>query len=139
MSIRQVGEPGFLTVFSCQAGRGARFSKCSLVRQVGEPDFLTVFSCQVHNRVWVPRRLTSWTPQWGAADAEIEVPSGENTELKRSTFKALSRSAYSHTCYAYCEGFLPRLFLPLRSIHQHFFQNLSRFFLCWLWLTSVPV
>ena len=28
------------------------------------------------------------TPQWGAADAEIKVPSGENTELKRSPFKA---------------------------------------------------
>ena len=25
-------------------------------------------------------------PQWGAADAEIKVPSGENTELKRSPF-----------------------------------------------------
>ena len=24
-------------------------------------------------------------PQWGAADAEIKVPSGENTELKRSS------------------------------------------------------
>ena len=47
------------------------------------------------------------TPQWGAADAEIKVPSGENTELKRSPFKAWSRSVYSHTCYAYCQGFLP--------------------------------
>ena len=36
-------------------------------------------------------------PQWGAADAEIEVPSGENTELKRSPFRAWSRSVYSHT------------------------------------------
>ena len=27
-------------------------------------------------------------PQWGAADAEIKVPSGENTKLKRSPFKA---------------------------------------------------
>ena len=27
-------------------------------------------------------------PQWGAVDAEIKVPSGENTELKRSPFKA---------------------------------------------------
>ena len=27
-------------------------------------------------------------PQWGAADAEIKVPSGENTELKRSPLKA---------------------------------------------------
>ena len=74
-------------------------------------------------------------PQWGAADAEIKVPSSENTELKRSAFKAWSRSVYSHTCYAYCQGFLPCLFLPLRSIHLHFFQNLSRFLLCWLWLT----
>ena len=28
------------------------------------------------------------SPQWGAADAEIKVPSGENTELKRSPFQA---------------------------------------------------
>ena len=38
------------------------------------------------------------SPQWGAADAEIKVPSGENTELKRSPFKAWSKSVYSHTC-----------------------------------------
>ena len=31
-------------------------------------------------------------PQWGAADEEIKVPSGENTELKRSPFKARSKS-----------------------------------------------
>ena len=70
-------------------------------------------------------------PQWGAADAEIKVPSGENTELKRSSFQAWSRSVYSHTCYAYCQGVLPCLFLPFQSIHLHFFQNLSQFFLCW--------
>ena len=46
-------------------------------------------------------------PCVGAADAEIKVPSGENTELKRSPFKAWSRLVYSHTCYAYCQGFLP--------------------------------
>ena len=74
-------------------------------------------------------RLSScFSPQWGAADAEIKVPSGENTELKRSPFKVWSRSVYSHTCYAYCQEFLPRLFLPFRSIHLHFFQNLSQFF-----------
>ena len=27
-------------------------------------------------------------PQWEAAAADIKVPSGENTELKRSPFKA---------------------------------------------------
>ena len=28
------------------------------------------------------------TPQWGAADAEIKVPSDERTELKGSPFRA---------------------------------------------------
>ena len=72
--------------------------------------------------------LVSATPQWGAADAEIKVPSCENTELKRSPFKAWSKSVYSHARYAYCQGFLSCLFLHFRSIHLHFFQNLSRFF-----------
>ena len=43
-------------------------------------------------------------PQWGTVDAEIKAPSGENTALKRSPFKALSRSVYSYTCYAYPSG-----------------------------------
>ena len=42
-----------------------------------------------------------WLPQWRAADAEIKVPSGENTELERSPFKAWSRSVCSPTCYPY--------------------------------------
>ena len=69
-------------------------------------------------------------PQWGAADAEIKVPSGENTELKRSPFQAWSRSVYSRTCYAYWQGFLPCLFLRFQSIHLHFFQNLTQKFSC---------
>ena len=66
-------------------------------------------------------------PQWGAADAEIKVPSGENTKLKRSPFKAWSRSVYSHTCYAYCHGFFPCLFLPFWSIYLHFSKPLPIF------------
>ena len=77
--------------------------------------------------------------QWGTADAEINVPSGENTELKRCPFKAWSRSVYNHTCYAYCHGFLPCLLLPFRSIHLCFSKNSPVFFMCWLWLTPVPV
>ena len=96
-----------------------------------EPIFCIVILRTVLSR----RFLYTETPQWGAADAEIKVPPGENTELKRSPFQAWSRSVYSHTCYAYCQGYCPRLFLPYRSIHLHFFQNLSRFLLCWLWLT----
>ena len=49
-------------------------------------------------------------PRWGAADAEIKVPSGENAELKHSSSKAWSRSVYSHTRYAYCQGFLSCFF-----------------------------
>ena len=64
-------------------------------------------------------------PQWGTADAEIKVPSGEHAELKRSPFKAWCRSVYSHTCYACCQGFLPCLFLPFRSIYLHFFSKTS--------------
>ena len=64
--------------------------------------------------------LLFFTPQWGAADAEINVSSGEKTELKRSPFKARSRSVYSHTYYAYCQGSLPCLFLPFWSVYLHF-------------------
>ena len=66
-----------------------------------------------------------WLPQWRAADAEIKVPSSENTELERSPFKAWSRLVCSHTRHTYCQGFLPYLLLPFRSIHLHFFQNRS--------------
>ena len=44
--------------------------------------------------------VLSVTPQWGAADAEIKVPSVENTEFKGSPFKGWCRSVYNHTCYA---------------------------------------
>ena len=57
-------------------------------------------------------------PQWGAADAEIKVPSGENTELKRSPFNAWNRSVYSHTCYAYCQGFLSFLLISTLPVHS---------------------
>ena len=68
------------------------------------------------------------TPQWGAADAEIKFSPDENTELQSYPFKAWSRSVYCHACYTYSQGFLSCKFLPFRSIHLHFFQNLSRFF-----------
>ena len=55
----------------------------------------------------VTRGLSTATPQWGAEDAEIKVLSDENTELKVSPFEPWSKSVYSHTCYAYCQGFLP--------------------------------
>ena len=67
------------------------------------------------------------SPQWGAADAEIKVPSGENAELKRSPFKAWMRSVYSHTCYAYCQEFLP-YFYPSSSFTCIFSKTSPDFF-----------
>ena len=104
---------------------------CPCSAQPGKRLFTLLF-CVVYVKDCIMPILS---PQWEAADAEIKVPSGENIGLKRSPFKAWSRSVYSHTCYAYCQGFLPCLFLHCWSIHVHFIQNLSRFFLCWLWLT----
>ena len=57
-------------------------------------------------------------PQWGAADAEIKVPSGENTELKRFPFKAWIRSVYiaiHATLTATCQGSLPGISSLLNS------------------------
>ena len=51
-------------------------------------------------------------PQWGAADTEIKVPSGQNTELKSSPFRTRSRSVYSHICNTYCRDFFLAYFYP---------------------------
>ena len=71
-------------------------------------------------------------------DAKMKVPSGENAELKRSPFKAWSRSVYSHTCYAYCRGFFPYSTLPVHSL-AFFPKPLPIFFKGWLWLTPVTL
>ena len=123
------------------AGRGGRTSLRQLEFYFGASLFVCYFYLCLFPSAFVCLvvHFLHFPPRRGAADAEIKVPSGENTKLTRSPFKAWSRLVYSNTCYAYCQGFLPCLFLPFRSIHLHFFQNLSRFLLCWLWLTLVPV
>ena len=62
---------------------------------------LATFRSRVRRSANQPSRLCNYmhndaslAPQWRASDAEIKVPSGENTELKRSPFKAWSRSIY---------------------------------------------
>ena len=87
--------------------------------------FNVLFEKGVYSQDWAKVTIIpiKKNPQWGAVDAEIKVPPGENTELERSLFDAWSRSVYSHTCYAYCQAFLPCLFLPFWSIHLHFFPK----------------
>ena len=93
---------------------------------------------QLHPFTTSQTLLRAKTPQWGAADAEIKVPSGENTELKRSPFKAWSGSVCGYACCACCQGFLPYFYRssPFTCI---FSKTSLNFFLCWLWLTPVLV
>ena len=69
---------------------------------------------------FVMSRLDS--PQWGAADAEIKAPSGENTELKRSPFKVWSRSVYS--MLSLLPGIFSSLISTLRVHSPAFFPKL---------------
>ena len=57
-----------------------------------------------------------------------ELRTQRTQSLNVLSFKPGVGKVYSHTCYAYCQGFLSCLFLHFKSIHLHFFQNLSRFF-----------
>ena len=92
--------------------------------------------CAMHPQMTQCLSSTSgWRGRKGKISCCPTVCNASGGKVKRSPFKARSRSVYSHTCYACCQGFLPCLFLPFQSIHLHFLQNLSQFLLCWLWLT----
>ena len=69
------------------------------------------------------------TPQWGAADAEIKVPSDDNAEFKLSPFKAWSRSVYIaiHVTLTARDFFLIST-LPVHS--PAFFPKSVPFFSC---------
>ena len=60
------------------------------------------------------------TLQWGTVEADTKDPSSENQELKGFPMKAWSRCEYSYACFTCCQGFLPCLFLPCRSIQLFF-------------------
>ena len=92
-------------------------------------------TCMRSHTVTKKKLLHAASPHSGELRTQKSSPSGENTDFKSSPFKAWSRSVYSHTCYTYCQWFLPCLFLTLPVHSPAFFPNLSRFFLCWLWLT----
>ena len=86
------------------------------------------------------RHVLSISPRLGAADTEIKVPSGKNTELKRSPFQAWSRSVYivTHATLTAREFFLA-YFYPSSPFNCIFSKTSPNFFLCWLWLTPDPV
>ena len=85
---------------------------------VNRKSWIGLFACKL--MTCVSPRHDRRAPQWGAADAEIKVQSGENTEL---------------TATLSARDFLLAYLYPSSPFTCIFFQNLSRFFLCWLWLT----
>ena len=77
--------------------------------------------------------------QRGAADAEIKVPSGENTELKHSPLKpGVGQYIAIHATLAATDFFLA-YFNPSGPFTCIFSKTSPDFFLCWQWLTLVPV
>ena len=69
-------------------------------------------------------------PAVGAADAEIKIPSFENTVLKGSSFKAWGRSAYSHNATLTARDFFHANFYPSGPFMCIFFPETSpEFFL----------
>ena len=69
--------------------------------------YVTNLFCPLDDCSFFAIAVVAVVPQWGAADAEFNIASNENTELKGTPFNTWSRSVYSHACYAYCQGFLP--------------------------------
>ena len=70
-----------------------------------------------------------WSPQWRAADAEIEISSVENTELKGSPFKAWDRSVRSHATLTAGDCFFAN-FYPFGPFTCIFCKTSPEFFLC---------
>ena len=73
-------------------------------------------------------RLRHLTPQWGAADEEIKVPSGENTELNVLPLKpGVGQYIAIHATLTARDFFLA-YFYTSSQFTCIFFQILSRFF-----------
>ena len=109
----------FLCLCLCGFFNFISFYKCS--RQLSAFSLSSsglISAVLVLSTIYLFVKVSLSPPQWGAADAEIKVPSGENTELKRSPFIASSRSVYSHTCYAYCQGFISSLLISTLPVHS---------------------
>ena len=68
------------------------------------------------------------SPQWGAADAEIKVPSGENTELQLT---GVGQYIAMHATLT-ARGFFFAYFYPSSPFTCIFPKPLPNFFLCWL-------
>ena len=79
------------------------------------------------------------TPQWGAADAEINVPSGENTELNFLPLKPGVGQYIDILATLTAKDFFLAYFYPSGPFTCIFSKTCPDLFLCWLWLTPISV
>ena len=115
--------------------RGGDVKVCVLdINQPSLPTHFTLFLCLYPSYgpfTCISFHKSSRPPRSGELRKQKLKSHLVRTQLKRSPFKAQSSSVYSHTCYAYCQGFLPcLLFLPFQSIHLYFFSKTSPDFAC---------
>ena len=81
----------------------------------------------------------SFTPRWGATDAEIKVPFVEKAELKGSPFKGLEYVNIKQYTLHLLTG-ISSLLISTALVHTPtFFQNFSRVIPMLLWLALVRV
>ena len=74
-------------------------------------------------------------PQWGTADAEVKVSSGEKTEFKCSPLKpGVGQYIAKHATLTARDFFFAYLY-PSGPFTCIFSKSLLKFFQCWLWLT----
>ena len=110
-------------------------SQCSHIHQSFSP-VLAVSRCAPGTVPPHTSKSSPVLPHSGELRMQKLVLSSENTELKRSPFTAWSRSVYSHTCYAYCQGVLSFLLISTPGPFTCIFSKTApNFSVCWLWLT----
>ena len=102
-------------------------SKCNRQRML-----LYITLCNIILSVAGPLLLVQ---QWGAEDAEIKVPSARTQSLNVLLLEPGVGQYIAIHATLTARNFFLAYFYPSGPFTCIFFQNLSRFFLCWLWLT----
>ena len=84
-------------------------------------------------------RVRRTTPLWGTADAEMKHPSVENPDLKVLPFKPGAGLYIALRATPTTGDFFLAKFYPSGPFTCVLSKTSPEFFLCWLWLTPVPV
>ena len=98
------------------------------------------FLCWVSMQYKLAQKTWLVAPQWGAADAEIKVPPGENIELRLKVLPlkpGVDQYIAMHATFT-ARGFFLANSYPSSPFTCIFSKTSPDFFPCWLLLTLVP-